>query len=69
MTKINFNRLKKIFVRLKKIFNHKKKKNLMNLFLNRAIIQKHSDRFAEKDETGTYDIAVDDRRDPLWRTG
>ena len=36
---------------LKKIFNHKKKKNLMNLFLNRQIDSLSRHRFAEKMKT------------------
>ena len=37
-------------MKVKKIFADKKKKNLMNLFLNRSILPHISYTFAEKDE-------------------
>jgi len=37
-SKIIFNTYKKIFMPLKKYKNHKKEKNLMNLFLHRAMV-------------------------------
>ena len=47
----SFSTLKKILCSIKKIFNHKKKKNLKNLFLNRAIISRSKHSFAEKMKT------------------
>ena len=40
--------IKKILSTLKKIFDYKKKKNLKNLFLNRAIFPGFGHSFAEK---------------------
>lgn len=40
--------IKLFLVRIKKIFDHKKKKNLMNLFLHRAMKRKKEHSFAEK---------------------
>ena len=47
---------------LKFILNLKKKKNLKNLFLNRAILSDKGHRFAEKDETDVLMLHIDDCR-------
>ena len=54
---------------LKKIFNHKKKKNLMNLFLNRQIDSLSRHRFAEKNEDTVVGSCImpDRKHGLLWQ--